>query len=134
MLPTAMVELALRPKGWRAASLGSRLPFKTLASAIKDSKPQVFWLSVSHLEDEQQFLADYHVFHHHVSSQVAVVVGGRALSESLRSQMGYAAFCDKLQHFEVFAEALRRSMNRQEDEHVGDPAKSPSVNSEPTIK
>jgi methanogenic corrinoid protein MtbC1 len=124
MLPTAMVELALRPQGWRAYSLGSRLPFATLATAIKDANPQIIWLSVSHIDDEQQFLAEYRAFHEQVCAEVAVVVGGRALSESLRSQMGYAAFCDKLQHLEVFAETLRRSMANGSYKHGVSAAKS----------
>ena len=37
---------------------------------------------------------------------VAFVVGGRALTEPIRQQMKYAAYCDNLQHLEAFAQTL----------------------------
>ena len=38
---------------------------------------------------------------------VAFVVGGRALTETIRQQMKFAAYCDNMQHFESFAQTLR---------------------------
>ncbi len=107
-LPTAMVETVLREAGWQAHSLGARLPFATLTAAVHDARPQVFWLSVSHIDDEQKFLAEYHSFYEQVRSLTAVVVGGRALSEALRRQMEYAAYGDNLQHLKAFARVWRR--------------------------
>ena len=110
MLPTMMVEVVFRKLGWRAQSLGSRLPFSTLAAAIRDAKPRIFWLSVSHIDDESRFLNEYRSFHAQVPSQVAIVVGGRALTDPLRRQMTYSAYCDNLQHLEAFAKTLKRSV------------------------
>jgi MerR family transcriptional regulator, light-induced transcriptional regulator len=109
LLPTTMAELVLRQTGWRAQSLGSRLPFPTLIAAIRDVRPQLFWLSVSHLEDADRFLAEYRAFYAEVRSEVAVIVGGRALTESLRRQMEYSAYGDNMQHLEAFARTLERS-------------------------
>ena len=108
-LPTAMVELVFRQAGWRALSLGSGLPFATLAAAIHDLQPRLFWLSVSHVADEARFLREYGEFHAQVRSNVIVVVGGRALTDALRQRMHYAAFCDTLKHLEAFTEALQRT-------------------------
>ena len=36
---------------------------------------------------------------------VAFVVGGRALTESIRQQMKFAAYCDNMQHLESFAQS-----------------------------
>ncbi len=105
-LPTAMIELVLRKQGWKATSLGARLPFETLVSAINDLKPSLFWLSVSHIDDESQFAKEYACFYAAVQDKCPVVVGGRALNEPLRRQMQYAAFCDNLQHLEAFSKSI----------------------------
>lgn len=107
-LATVMVELVLRQNGWNAQSLGSRLPFDTLRAAIRQMRPRLFWLSVSHLEEEHAFLEDYNRFFEQVCDEVLVVVGGQALHEGLRQQMRYAAHCDTLQNLESFLHALQR--------------------------
>ncbi len=114
MLPTTMVEIVLRQGGWRSQSLGSCLPFSTLASAIRDYRPALFWLSISHLEDESRFVAQYQDFYEQVQTLTAVVVGGRALTEPLRRQLRYAAFCDNLEHLDAFAKTLKRSLGRDQ--------------------
>lgn len=58
-LPTLLVELTLRERGWRAESLGTGLPWSTLNAAIEDRRPQLFWLSVSTLSDEPTFRSEY---------------------------------------------------------------------------
>lgn len=105
-LPTAMVELAMRQLGWQAQSLGARLPWNTLLGAIHDLRPRVLWLSVSHVDDEPAFVEAYRAFYEQVPTGVAVVIGGRALGETLRRQIKYAAYCDNLQHLEAFTKAL----------------------------
>jgi len=125
MLPTAMVEIVLRQSGWRSQSLGSRLPMSTLLAAIEELRPQIFWLSVSHLEDEARFLSEYRDFYRHVGSQVAVVVGGRALTEPVRREMEYAAYCDNLQHLESFAATIKRSLSASEKESAASAAEPP---------
>jgi methanogenic corrinoid protein MtbC1 len=109
-LPTRMVELVFRERGWRAQSLGSSLPFQTLSAAVDDLQPDVLWISVSHLENREQFLTEYRAFFRRVKDRVAVVVGGQALDETLRRQIEYAAHCDNLQHLESFAAALKKSV------------------------
>lgn len=108
MLPTAMVELVFRQAGWRAQSLGSSVPFSSLLAAIDAVRPQMFWLSVSHIDDPQAFLEAYGCFYRKASEQVAIVVGGRALTESIRKEMEYAAYCDNIQHLESFIKAWKR--------------------------
>ena len=101
-----MVELVLRDIKWNAASLGTNLPFSTLAAAIEQQRPRLFWLSVSHIRDEREFLRDYGDLFDEFGMDVAFVVGGRALREPLRHQMQYAAFCDNIRHVESFAQTL----------------------------
>ncbi len=110
MLPTFMVAVVLRQAHWRSQSLGSRIPFDSLLAAIEKMKPQLFWLSVSHIDDEQRFLADYRQFYEVAQASAAVVVGGRALAEPLRREMRYTAYCDNLQHLEALVKTLSRSI------------------------
>jgi excisionase family DNA binding protein len=107
-LPTQMAELVLRDAGWNAVSLGNNLPFDSLAQAIRSRRPQLAWLSCSHLPDEAEFLREYRRFYDELGAEVAVVVGGRALHEALRKEMKYAAFCDGMQHLTAFAQTLSR--------------------------
>lgn len=105
-LATTMVELVLRDNNWNASSLGSNLPYETLAAAIKHNNPKLFWISASHLVDETRFIQGYSDLYEEFGSDVAFVVGGRALNEELRRQMKYAAYCDNVQHLEGFAQTL----------------------------
>jgi len=106
-LPTRLVEIVLRSCGWRATSLGTRLPADTLCAALRQNRPQLFWLSVSHIVDVDAFLRDYaDVYTAAVEHGVPIVVGGSALTETVREQMQYAAYCDNLQHLESFLPTL----------------------------
>lgn len=110
MVPGTMVDLVLRQVGWRSQLLGPRLPFASLVAAARDLRPQLLWVSVSVIEDETRFLEEYREFYAAVQAETAVVVGGRALVESVRRRMSYAAFCDNLQHLESFARTLHRGL------------------------
>ena len=108
-LGTNVVELVLRDAKWNAVSLGDNLPFQSLGAAIEQHRPRLFWISASHIADEEQFLAEYQELYDSFGLDVAFVVGGRALAEPIRQQMQYAAYCDNLQHLEAFAQTLHSS-------------------------
>jgi excisionase family DNA binding protein len=112
-LGTTMAELVLRDLGWNAISLGDNLPFETLSAAISEHRPRVFWLSCSHVANEEEFIRNYRQLHDSHSPDVAFVVGGRALQEPLRQSMRYAAFCDNMQHLESFARTLSGADGRR---------------------
>jgi excisionase family DNA binding protein len=106
-LGTTMAELVLRDSKWNAVSLGDNLPFETLAAAIKQHRPRLFWLSCSHITNESEFLAGYSDLYDEFGIEVAFVVGGYALTDKLRQQMKFSAYCDNMQHLEGFAQTLR---------------------------
>ncbi len=106
-LPTTMLEIALREAGWHAQSYGCGLPTGTLVEALQAVRPRLLWLSVSTLESEQQFLADYAVLYAAaLKLGIAVLVGGRSLTADLRDRMQYSAYGDNLRHAVSFARAL----------------------------
>jgi len=115
-LGTTMAELVLRDAAWNAVSLGDNLPFATLAAAIRQQRPSLFWLSCSHIPDESEFLAGYRELYEEFGLEVAFVVGGYALSDQLRQRMKYSAYCDNMQHLEGFAQTLRSAIEKKSRE------------------
>ena len=105
-LPTRMVEMVLVELGWNAMSLGSGIPVSSMVEAVKQHKPRLFWLSVSSLDDNDRFLAQYKQLSEVCGTHTALVVGGRGLSDQLREQMKYTAYCESLVRLESFAQAI----------------------------
>lgn len=109
-LSTTMAELVLRTTNWNAVSLGDNLPFDTLAAAIREQRPKLFWLSCSFIDDKEAFLSGYQTLFKEFGQTVAFVVGGYALSEDIRRHMQFGAYCDNMQHLETFATTLLNNM------------------------
>jgi excisionase family DNA binding protein len=106
-LPTTMVEIALREVGWRASSCGTLLPAATLEAAVREIRPQLLWLSVSTIESLPTFLDEYaRLYETAAELGTAVAVGGRALTEEIRQQTVYSAYCDTLKHLVTFVASL----------------------------
>ena len=114
-LPLLMAELVLREVGFQATSLGTSIPFTSLVRAVAETRPKLFWLSVSHIRDGTDFVTDFAALSDACTAAgTALVVGGRALTEDLRQQMTYSAFGDNMQHLEGFAQTLKRSLKHSE--------------------
>lgn len=108
-LAPILVELVLRERGWRACYIGSNLPIETLVSAVRDQRPRLFWLSISHIPDEAQFLEDFAQLEQVAYPQTALVVGGQALRADLRSRIRYAAHLETLAHLDTFAATMEHA-------------------------
>ena len=122
-LPTLLAQMTLLDAGWRAVNLGPNTPLASLSLAVKELRPRLVWLSVSHVEDEKRFLADYRaLFKSAARADVPVVVGGRALTESVRASIPYTAFGDGIRHLAAFAHTLHPRAHRP---RRGRPAQSP---------
>lgn len=107
VLPSAMVELALREQGWRATNLGIGLPVETLVAAIQELRPRLFWLSVSTIGDVLGFRRVCDQLHGMcLELGTAFVVGGRALTMEHRTAISYTTYCENLRRLISFAEAL----------------------------
>jgi methanogenic corrinoid protein MtbC1 len=102
-----MAEIVLREAGWRAECYGVGLPAATWCVAMEKAKPRLVWLSVSWMESVSAFVAEARKLCRCAKQHgVALVVGGRALSESIRQQLPYSAYGDNFQHLAAFAETL----------------------------
>lgn len=109
-LPLTMLETVLCSVGFQATMLGTSLPGESLVRAVRDLRPKLFFVSVSYIADESQFLSDFAALAAECqAAETTLVVGGRALNDRLRPQLSYSAFCDTLQQLEMFAAALLRA-------------------------
>lgn len=105
-LAPILVELVLREVGWRACFLGSNLPTETLVAAIVDKGPKLFWLSVSHTQDDDAFVADFDRLRQAAGSQTSLLIGGRALTPNLRERLRAATCCEDLKQLERYSSGL----------------------------
>jgi MerR family transcriptional regulator, light-induced transcriptional regulator len=106
-LQTVMSEIVLRDCGFDAVSVGTSIPFESLSKAVNENLPAVFWLSAAYIPDEAAFLKGFSELSSAcAASRTALVVGGRALTHSLREQMVYASYCDTMQQLDSFAKSL----------------------------
>ncbi|MCE9607069.1 MAG: B12-binding domain-containing protein [Planctomycetia bacterium] len=107
LLPPAMAETVLLTAGFHAVSLGHHIPTASLTSAVERIRPEVLCLCVSSVADEHEFVADIDLLAKACERRrTALVVGGRALNESLRTRLNYAAYCDTMRQLETLARVL----------------------------
>lgn len=104
-----MAEIVLREAGWRAECYGLGLPAATWCAAMEKTKPRLVWLSVSWVESVPTFVEEARMLCGCAEQYgVALMVGGRALSERIRQQFPYSAYGDNFQHLAAFAGTLWR--------------------------
>jgi excisionase family DNA binding protein len=107
LLPCLLAELVLIDSGWQVVNLGANTPLPSFQRALDEFRPRTLWLSISHIEDRERFLEAYRqLYDAAVRLDVAVVVGGQALHDGVRSAMSYTAFGDGLKHLADFARTL----------------------------
>ena len=109
VLPTLLAQMVLLDAGWEAVNLGPHTPLASLARAIGELRPQLVWLSVSYVADEEAFIRGYcELYRAAERAGVPVAIGGRALGERLRARISYTAHGDGLRHLAAFARTLHR--------------------------
>lgn len=109
-LGSTMAELILSEVGWQAHALGENLPLTSLSSAISKHSPQLVWMSCSHINDVQRFAENFGTIHEAHHQQVAFVVGGRAINESLVAQLPRVQYCRSMTELHEFASVQLRDV------------------------
>ena len=104
MLASLLVQLLLIDAGWDAINLGPNTPIPSFSRALKELKPRLMWLSISHLSESESFLQQYHSLYRDAArAGVALAVGGQALSEDLIAQMPNTFSGNSLKQLAAFA-------------------------------
>lgn len=112
-LTSLLIQMVLQEAGWNAVNLGPNTPLRSLERALRELRPKLLWMSVSHLADEAQFRREYPVLYDCAEkSGVAVALGGQALSAELRGTLPYTTFGDGLTHLAAFARTLYPTKHR----------------------
>ena len=107
ILPSLLAQMVLMDAGWDAINLGPNTPIRSFGIALQELRPRLLWLSVCHLDDEEEFVTGYRELYKLAEkSGVAVAVGGRALVEPLRSRIPYTTYGDGMGHLAAFARTL----------------------------
>ena len=100
-IPVTMAEIVLRSAGWDARLLGTSIPFDSLEAALRQHRPGLFWLSVSHIDDEATFISRFNrLLAIAAECDTAIVAGGHALTSAIRAQLSFCSFCDTMRHLE----------------------------------
>jgi excisionase family DNA binding protein len=109
-LPTTMADLVVRNAGWDTSSLGSGIPVESMVQAIRETKPELFWLCVSHIGDVERFVHDFKNLSEATHTVgVAFAIGGRALTADLLTRIKFCCYCDSMQQLESFACLVRQN-------------------------
>ncbi len=125
-VPSLFAKLTLLDAGWDAINLGPHTPASAFRSAIADLRPVLVWVSVTHLQDADRFVAEFNDLTDYADEKlVAVAVGGRGLTQGIRERMRYTTYGDGLTHLLAFAKTLHRRRpqpKRGRPPQTGEPA------------
>ncbi|MCS7239216.1 MAG: MerR family DNA-binding transcriptional regulator [Thermoguttaceae bacterium] len=107
ILPGLLVELVLMAHRWEARFLGTNLPAHTCAEAIRRIRPELFWLSLSHVASAEEVVeATKQLAEVAQDVHTLVVVGGRELAGELESRIFASACCRNLAQLELLLRTL----------------------------
>ena len=108
MLPTLAVELTLASIGWNANSIGSNLPIDSLFRAVEAQRPDLVWISFSHVDNPNQVAGRLNELSKNLSESTTLVFGGNALAPSMRASIEHAICCDNLSQLVAFVSKLKK--------------------------
>lgn len=111
-LSTTLAELIFVEAGWRTLNLGPNTPLASFCKAVEEYRPRVVWLSLNFLPQSELFVQEYQRLARLCQQRnILVMVGGRALTETVRQAMPGATFGDSLSSLATLARSLHSQPN-----------------------
>jgi len=109
LVPTLLARMVLIEAGWEAINLGPNTPRGAFETAMDELKPSLIWICATHLEQVPAFLSDFQLLYREAEKRgIAVAIGGRGLTQSIREKMPYTTFGDGMGHLSAFAHNLHQ--------------------------
>ncbi|TWT69583.1 helix-turn-helix domain-containing protein [Crateriforma conspicua] len=102
-----MIELVLTAAGMTTRSLGAALPVDSLQAAINDYCPQIVWVTYTCVQQPDSVVQINDRLFSSLRPGQRLVVGGQALTQSLRRQMRFHFAGDSLCHLLDYLVDLR---------------------------
>ena len=112
-LGTLLISMVLREEGWNSINFGSNTPLPSLIRSLMEYRPRLAWLSIGYISNPVQFFKEYEEFYKSAERQeVAVVIGGIALTETVLSRLIYTFHGTRMSHLVAFARSLHKVPQR----------------------
>jgi methanogenic corrinoid protein MtbC1 len=109
-LPSLMVDVALYEAGWNSEFFGMGLTVETFKQAIIDRRPRLACVSFSGIEVTENFTDEFNdAYQTAVELGTALIVGGRMLTENIREQLKFTAYCENLERMLSLVRAIHTS-------------------------
>ncbi|MEM8913867.1 MAG: excisionase family DNA-binding protein [Planctomycetota bacterium] len=105
-LVSLMIELVMRSSGVDAKSLGGSVPVESLIAAILAEHADLVWTSYTRIEDPEEMLRQHHVLVNALPDHCRLLIGGQALTASLRRQMTFDFHGDSLLHLQRYVSSV----------------------------
>lgn len=111
-LPTLITSVMLQSLGFRAMSLGNNIPVASMCSASQNHRPNLFWISVTHRDDEPRLVRDLQLLRRSLPEHTLFLVGGQGLNGTIRNALEATIFCDNMHQLDLFASNLSQFGSR----------------------
>lgn len=103
-----LVQLVLLDSGWEVTNLGPNTPFRSFRVALRDLRPDLVWISSSHLAENADFIRGYVEFFRAAEEMnVPVALGGRTINSELLAKLPCSMYGNRLAQFASFVRSLR---------------------------
>lgn len=90
------VALSLRSIGVRAFDLGANIPVSSLAKAARELDAKIVWTTYTHHTEATAYVADHRQLSEELPDDVRIVVGGGAISPSLRRTIQWCEYYETM--------------------------------------
>ncbi len=107
LISNYLAEMVLIDQGWKTMNLGPNTPVISFLEAIEEYQPKLIWMSVSHVQNAEEFKLDNkRLFDCASRSGTILVLGGQAITPELRKSLSFHFCGDSLGQLSRFTKTL----------------------------